>query len=78
MLFAMGMHVANTTPPPPFERLDTPHLQMHVEGQLTGGLRQASDARHLGDVGAEFVKTTFFVGVSQSEDDGRVLVRQVL
>ena len=35
---------------PAVERLDMPHLQIHVEGPFAGGLRQACDARHLRDV----------------------------
>ena len=36
--------------PAAIERLDVPHLQIHVEGPLAGSLRQAGDARHLGNV----------------------------
>ena len=49
-LLAMGVPVANTTPPPPLTRLDVLHFEEHVEGAFDGRLRQPGDARHLGDI----------------------------
>ena len=37
-------------PSPAIEGLDMAHLQVHIEGPFAGGLRQAGNARHLGDV----------------------------
>jgi len=37
-------------PTPTIERLDMAHFQIHIESAFAGGLRQAGDPRHLGDV----------------------------